>query len=189
MKKYIILITLILSNLSNSQLHAQGAKHCDSVLEHGARNFISTMDFNSQKAYVYSKACNSQYYNSSGDTKLGIEAIIKKIPIGINLGKSDKNEQIQKWCKENKNLNNIITQYQYNENLVYGPAVDAWLNCKEAYASGLKVLTNIGSNNRSIAFHITNNTQNENVILRGIDISEPTISCTAFTDKDLLQQI
>lgn len=78
--------------------------YCDAVLEHGARNLVSTLDFKSQKSYVYSKACNDHYAKSSGDTKFGIEALIQEVPIGISFGDSKDSEKVQKWCSENKNL-------------------------------------------------------------------------------------
>jgi len=179
--KYIFGIALIITSFN---VNAAGDDHCDSVLEHGARNFVASMDFDSQLSYVYSKACNDQYYNSSGSTQLGIEAVIKKVPIGINFGSSNKKTSMRKWCSENDSKYSSTTVSTYNENKVYGPAVDAWLNCKNAYAAGLKVKTEISANNRSLAFHVTNDTTDREVILRGINISPSTVVCKALTDTE-----
>jgi hypothetical protein len=163
---------------------ADEGNYCDAVLVHGARNLVSTLDFKSQKSYVYSKACNDQYAKSSGDTKFGIETLIQEVPIGISFGDTNDSEKVQKWCSENKNLESGTAFSSVEKNSVYGPSVEAWLECKKSYASGLKVIPSVSANNRTVAFLIMNDTSDSQVVLRGVSISDKSISCEASTDSD-----
>ena len=175
--------SLVLISLFAVNALANDSKHCDAVLEHGARSFISSMDFETQRAYVYSKACNGQYANSSGDIQLGIEAVIKKVPLGINFGSSKKKSKMQTWCKENQNLDNQFNYSTYSENTVYKPAIEAWEACKAANAAGLKVETKISDTFESVAIKITNDTSNEKVMMRGVVVSNDSARCDLVTDE------
>ena len=170
--KRLINISIVIGYSLHSIANAGEAKHCDSVLEHGARNFVSRLSFDDQKSYIYHKACNNKYSNSNRSARFSIETMIKETPLGIDFSSSRANRKLDEWCKENAGYEQEYHHTKNLENSVYQPAISAWLSCISAFSEGLKVDTSISDDKHAIAFLITNDSKVRDVTLRGLSIAD-----------------
>lgn len=162
-------------------IQAQEAqKVCDSVLQYGARNIVSNMTTEQQKSYVFQKACRNKYKNSDSKTRLGIDVVIKSVPIGLDYGQDNAQTKIDQWCNDNQKYETNDLQVVNYENTVFQPSISAWESCVNASKAKIQVETEFRTD-EVITFNVTNLTSDENVYLQGVkanDVSgNNSISC------------
>jgi hypothetical protein len=165
----------------------QAQNVCDSVLQYGARNIVSNMTVEKQKSYVFQKACKNRYRDSNSETKLGIEAVIKAVPVGLNFGQSNAQTQIEAWCNQNEKYDDNSFSTDNYENTVFQPSISAWSSCIDATNAGLQVIPSINGDETGITFQVKNTTSDKDVVLQGAAIVDNSllnsIKCTVKNNQ------
>ena len=176
MKKILFATSIIISTVT-----IQATEHCDTLLKHGIINITKQKSAKHTIAYKWHRNCGTNI-SKANDKKI-LQAGISIFGFG-SADSSDNisslREEIQTWCKQNRNFAESRNDLYEEARVISEPALDAWNQCINNAREGVNINTSIqGENDDFIDFTIDSQS-NGNHIFYGV--SQVGYSCRIETE-------
>ncbi len=154
---------------------AQDLDGCNAVLSTSARNYSVDQSFDAVSYSIYQQYCENDQVRSGTNFSVGLDAVIKAVPIKFNLGNGGTEERTKYFCKTFSSDYKANSGSYQQSSLVVGETTKAWLQCKQLEAVGVGFTASISHEHVNIDVRRTN--ANE-VKVQGVIYDQGKMSCT-----------
>lgn len=163
-----------------SAAHAQ--EICSGLLSYAARDELEYSRDTATARSLYNEHCEGSTAKKSSQTNIGIEAVIKAVPIKFNLGQGSASEKLNTFCKIASDQAISNEKVELKRSTVVREALDAFNRCIVSANSAVFFDPIIG--NKDVIISVSRG--KENVEIRGINYSEKDLDCTiSLSDKTI----
>lgn len=182
MKRKSTIMASLMFLLSVVLVQAQTPEVCNSVLQFTGRNISSQASERDKRSFVFQQACKNKYKDATQSARLGIDAVIEAVPVGIDAGYDNRVTKVENWCKQNTELEFESERAASFNNFVYGPSIAAWDSCIKANTTQIRIEPTLIDDSMPL-FTVTNQVNGGQTIeIRGISISNSSTTCKVSSD-------
>jgi hypothetical protein len=149
--------------------------NCDTVINQGLRQYHITSSDTSYLHSIFSKYCYADGRSNSSSLNIGIEAVIKAIPVKFSLGSTDQTEAMSNFCKTYAESEDFKSKSSNYEETIVNRAYESFDSCVRLSALGLSVTHDIITDEK--AQILLRAGVGKPIEINGLDSSE-NISCS-----------
>lgn len=113
----------------SSSAYAQSFSHCESVYQSATRNISFTETSYSSLNTIYDQYCSSTGERKSGTTGVGVEAVVKSIPISFTGSHASDEEKLTSFCKTYNSVRYTTTASSAYQDSVVNEALKSFNQC------------------------------------------------------------
>lgn len=117
---------------------------CGGILSYTGRDIVSEARENSIAAEIYSQHCEGSSASRSSSTTVGLEAVVKAIPVKFNFGGSSAQEKLNNFCKTYTSRRSEFSSEQIDRSTVVRESLSAFNQCVELSTKGIYFNPKIG---------------------------------------------
>ncbi|WP_422033971.1 hypothetical protein [Reyranella sp.] len=157
----------------NTAAHAQDV--CTGILRYASRDLTS---YNSDVVIaqsIYSNYCRSLNQSSSNQTDIGIEAVVKQIPIRFNLGTGSASQKLESFCREMSQSDYLKEKVDQQQSIVVREALTSFVDCVRLSNKNVTFDPLISRTNVTVAI----GRGGQKVDVQGVRVDEKLLACTA----------
>lgn len=146
---------------------------CDNVLIYASHDTSQQSYDTSVTKSIYSSECSGETMRENADTEIGVEAVVKAIPIKFNFGGSSNKERLNQFCKTVHDYYSSDLHAQESDSTVVREAVAAWQEC--VHAKKIQFLPTV--DNTQVLLGLRRKTGDE-VKVTGVKVNPTLLKCT-----------
>jgi hypothetical protein len=102
---------------------------CRDIITYAARDLTSTNTQDAVSYSIYSEHCEGSSLRQSGQTNIGLEAVVKAVPVKFNLGSGSAEQKLQQFCKIYSQTGAASSVANIQTSLVVREALTAFNDC------------------------------------------------------------
>jgi hypothetical protein len=125
--------------LSTSVCFAQGSYQCDTIITKGLREYNISSESSSYLNNVFSQYCYESGEANSSSFNLGLDTVVKALPIKFSLGSSDSKTAMQNFCKSYKASTEAKQERNTYQETIVNKAYDTYASCVQLSQLGYYV--------------------------------------------------
>jgi hypothetical protein len=154
---------------------AAGNFNCDTVINQGLRQYHITSSDTAYLHSIFSKYCYADGRSNSSSLNVGIEAVIKAIPVKFSLGSTDQTEAMSNFCKTYAESEDFKSKSSNYEETIVSRAYESFDSCVRLSTLGLFVSHDIITDEKAQV--LLRAGVGKPIEINGLDSSE-NISCS-----------
>ncbi|MCW1841765.1 hypothetical protein [Prosthecomicrobium hirschii] len=117
---------------------------CGGILTYTGRDVINESRENSVAAELYTQHCEGSSAKKSSTTSIGLEAVVKAIPVKFNFGGTSGEERLNNFCKTYDSRRSEFSAERIDKSIVVREALSAFNECVSLAAKGIFFNPKIG---------------------------------------------
>lgn len=160
------------------------AQQCDLILTKGLREFEITQDSSSFLNTTFSQYCYESGETRAASTDVGLNTIVKSIPIKFTAGSSDAMTAMTNFCKTYSGSNEAQSARNVYRETIASKAYDTYTSCIQLVQQGFFVTHDILSLNRTQV--LLRAGVGKPIQINGVDTT-PNVDCYGPYNGELLQ--
>ncbi|WP_441229412.1 hypothetical protein AB7828_03540 [Tardiphaga sp. 215_C5_N2_1] len=123
---------------------------CTGLLTYTGRDLSTEVRENSIAASIYSEHCEGNTSKKSNSTNVGLEAVVKAVPVKFSFGGSSNEEKLNNFCKVYDQRRAEFSSEQIDRSTVVRSSLEAFNTCIRLAASDIYFNPLIGKTNVAI---------------------------------------
>jgi len=155
--------------------------YCSDVLKYAARNESLDIYESGIAKSTYDNHCSGETVKEGTNLDVGLDAVVKAVPIKFNLGHGESKERLSYFCKtffEDYKAN--TARYSKNNSVVV-EAVSAWQNCMTLAGEGITFRPRVSATQAHV--EVVRRTAGD-VKVEGVKYDDKLLQCTvSSSDK------
>lgn len=152
---------------------------CTGILSYTGRDISAEAQQNSTAESLYSSHCEGSSARKGSSTSVGLEAVVKAIPIKFSFGGATNEERLNNFCKVyNSNLA-LYNAQKKDSSIVVRKALDAFNTCVSLVGKGPQFAPQIGKT----AIQVGIKRGDEEVYVDGVSYNHDALDCR-FSAED-----
>jgi len=135
--KLALCAALLMSSLAGERAAADA--DCDAVYLTGTRDLVIDNEDRSSLYTIYDNYCDSKGNVNKTTAGIGIDAVVKAIPISFTGNYGNSSEAISNFCRNYQNVRYASDNRQITKNTVVVEALKNYNECKKIVSSGVNI--------------------------------------------------
>lgn len=136
------LISMIALLSSVTQVNSQ--EICTGILSYASRDVISESRENSIASSLYTEHCEGSSSKNGSSSSIGLEAVVKAIPVKFSYGGSSNSEKLNNFCKVYDSRRAEFSSQAIDKSIVVREALESFNNCISLAAKEIYFNPSIG---------------------------------------------
>ncbi|MDT3382527.1 hypothetical protein RNI52_34695 [Labrys neptuniae] len=159
--------------------YAWADTECDAVYQNATRDLIIDNQDRSSLFSVYDKYCDSKGSVNNTSVGIGIDVVVKNLPINFTGNYGNSSEAISNFCKNYKEVRFSNENSQVTKNTVVVAALENYNECKKIISQGVSIThTAVGPGDIIFSFQLKNAVTAFEI--QGVSLG-PNITCGSTT--------
>lgn len=152
---------------------------CLEVLRYTGRNDVSQAQTYAIANRIYSQQCQGSTYKENKSLNIGLDAVVKAIPLKFNLGKGSDLERMESFCQSYYSFIQQNFSEAISASTVSVDSIKAWESCQRFKNSGIEFSPNVLSSFVTIS---VKKTDPNPVVVEKIEYDPNILDCQTTSD-------
>jgi len=127
---------LLALTISTSVANAQGSFSCDTLITKGLREYNISSESTTYLNSVFSEYCYESGQSKSSSSNVGLEAVVKAIPLSFTAGTSDSSQAMTNFCKNFRESSDYKKNVDTYKETIVSKAYDTYAQCVQLTSLG-----------------------------------------------------
>ena len=123
---------------------ANSQEICTGILKYTGNDYYRSSTENAIAADIFNQHCSGEQAKASSASSLGLDVIVKSIPIKFNYGGSNSSERLNNFCKTYSSNSTKFSSEEINKSTVVRSALSAFNSCLSLASKGIYISPTIG---------------------------------------------
>lgn len=153
--------------------HVLAQDVCSGILSYTGRDVVSEDRDNSVASDIFNQHCEGATAKRGSSNSVGLEAVVKAIPVKFNFGGSSNEEKLSSFCKVYSSRRSEFSSERIDRSTVVREALAAFNNCVELSTKGIYFNPKVGRT----SFVVDVRRGSDDASITGVMYDESLVSC------------